>query len=159
MLLHQVYSVKATKDALVYIVDADITDSVGDTSRVDYVSRPDDPYGLNPTFRKWLVDNQGSFTIEPYVEPVLSPEEIRAQMPALTSRQFWMAAANIDIDKDVIITAIKSSMPDSTDRKMMIAELEASSFERTNPTVIDLMALLEIPAEQVDALWIWAAQL
>ena len=159
MQLHQVYSVKANKEPLVYILNADITDAFDETSRVDYTSRPDDPFGLNPTIRKWLQDNVGSYTIEPHVEPVLTPEEIRAQMPALTSRQFWMATANIDIDKDVIVSTIKAAMPDSVDRKMMIAELEASKFERTNPTVIDLMELLDIPAEQVDALWVWAATL
>ena len=102
--------------------------------------------------------NVVSYTIEPYVEPVLTPEEIRAQMPALTSRQFWTAAANIEIDKDVIVSTIKAAMPDSVDRKM-IAELEASTFERPNPTVAEVMALLDIPAEQVDALWICASQL
>ena len=159
MQLHQVYSVKATKDALVYLIEADITDNVGESSRVDYVSRPDDPYGLNPTFRQWLTSNEGAYTIEPYVEPVFTPEEIRARMPALTSRQFWMAAANIDIDKDGIVSTVKAAMPDSVDRKMTIAELEASTFERTNPTVAEVMALLDIPAEQVDALWTWAADL
>jgi len=50
-------------------------------------------------------------------------------------------------------------MEDSIDRKMTIAELESSSFERLNTSVIDIMAMLEIPAEQVDALWIWASKL
>jgi hypothetical protein len=42
---------------------------------------------------------------------------------------------------------------------MTIAELEASSFERLNPSVTDIMAMLEIPAEQVDDLWVWASRL
>ncbi|AYD01747.1 hypothetical protein [Neorhizobium sp. NCHU2750] len=92
----------------------------------------------------------------PYVAPVYTPEQRRSMMPALSARQFWMAAANIDIDKDVIIDAIKAEMPDSVDRKMMIAELESGSFERLNPTIIDVMQLMEIPAEQVDDLWVWA---
>lgn len=95
----------------------------------------------------------------PYVPVIKTPEQLREEMPALTSRQFWMAAANIDIDKDVLLIAIKADMPDSIDRKMMIAELESSSFERTNPTVTDLMALMAIPPEQVDDLWVWAAKL
>ena len=128
---------------------------------VTYVYSPEDIYAgaFGKSVGKWLSDNQGSYTIEPFIEPVLTPDEIRANMPALTSRQFWMAAANIDIDKDVLVSTIKAAMPDSIDRKMMIAELEASKFERMNPTVIDLMALLEIPAEQVDALWTWASGL
>lgn len=68
-----------------------------------------------------------------------------------------MAAANIDIDKDVIIAAIKAEMADGVDRKMKIAELESGSFERQNPTITDVMDLMDIPAAQVDDLWIWAA--
>lgn len=93
----------------------------------------------------------------PYVAPVYTPEQRRSMMPALSARQFWMAAANIDIDKDVIIAAIKAEMADGVDRKMMIAELESGSFERTNPTISDVMNLMDIPAEQIDDLWMWAA--
>jgi hypothetical protein len=109
----------------------------------------------------WIVENEG--LIEPYVSPPAPTlQEIRAQMPALTSRQFWMAAANIGTsgtDKDVIIAAIKAEMADSVDRKMMIAELESSTFERVNPTIVKVLALMQIPAEQVDDLWVWAAGL
>ncbi|MNV78955.1 hypothetical protein D3C71_1724800 [compost metagenome] len=94
-----------------------------------------------------------------FVEPVYTIEETRAMMPSLTARQFWMAAANIDIDKDVIIAAIKADVPDTIDRKMMIAELESGSFERTNVTIVEVMDLMDIPAYQADDLWIWAAQL
>lgn len=95
--------------------------------------------------------------IAPYQTPDI--EQVRLDYPALTARQFWMAAANIDVDKDVILTAIKANMPDSVERKMTIAELESGLFDRLNDTVIDIMAMLDIPAEQVDALWIWASKL
>lgn len=80
-------------------------------------------------------------------------------MPSLTSRQFRMAAAIIDIDKDVIVAAIKAEVPDGVDRKIMIAELEGGSLERTNITIVEVMELMDIPAYQVDSLWIWAAGL
>jgi hypothetical protein len=70
-----------------------------------------------------------------------------------------VAAANIDIVRNVIVSRINASMPDYIVRKTMIAELEALMFERTNPTVTEVMALPEIPAEQVDALWTWTAGL
>lgn len=95
--------------------------------------------------------------IAPYQTPDI--EQVRQDYPALTARQFWMAAANIDVDKDVILTAIKNNMADSVERKMTIAELESGSFDRLNDTVIDIMAMLDIPAEQVDNLWLWAARL
>ncbi len=121
--------------------------------------RENDPYSgaMGVSLRDWISQNQGM--ISPYTVPVLTPEEIRSGMPSLTSRQFWMAAANIDIDKDVIIAAIKAEVPDGVDRKMMIAELESGSFERLNPTIIDVINLMDIPAYQVDSLWLWAAAL
>ena len=95
----------------------------------------------------------------PFVAPVYTVEELRAQMPSLTARQFWMAAANIDIDKDVIIETVKANMEDSIDRKIVLAELETSTFVRSSETIADIMAMLNIPAEQVDSLWTWAAGL
>jgi hypothetical protein len=84
----------------------------------------DDQIGLAPSLRQWIIDHP-DFTITPFVKHIPTAEETRAKMPDLTARQFWMAAANIDIDKDVIIAKIKSALMDSIDRKMMIAELEA----------------------------------
>jgi len=39
---------------------------------------------------------------------------------------------------------------------MMIAELESGSFERTNVAIVEVMDLMNIPAYQVDDLWMWA---
>ncbi len=52
--------------------------------------------------------------MSPYVEPVYSIEETRAIIPPLTARQLWMAA-NVNIDKDVIVAAIKAEVPDGDD--------------------------------------------
>ncbi len=153
-------SIKRDVDGGVLFVDIVISDDEGNqTSIPNYAFRSDDPYGLSPDVKAWLAAHDGEYTIADYVAPVHSVEETRAMMPSLTSRQFWMAAANIDIDKDVIVTAIKAEVPDGVDRKMMIAELESGSFERLNPTIIDVMDLMDIPAYQVDDLWIWAAGL
>lgn len=67
--LHSVNSVTATKEPDVYIVNVDLTDMDGVTSNEDYCSRPEDPYGLNPTIRQYLADHQGEYTIQPYVPP------------------------------------------------------------------------------------------
>ncbi len=99
----------------------------------------------------------GHYTTTEYTPiAVPTPEEIRLTMPNLTSRQFWMAAASIDIDKNVLVNLIKAVYPEGVDRKMMIAELETSSFERNNVTVVELMELMEITPEQADDLWMWA---
>lgn len=120
--------------------------------------RSDDPYSgeVGATLAAWIAENEGS--IAPYTPPApLTPEQIRAQMPNLTARQFWMAAANINIDKDVIIATVKANMEDSVERKIVLAELETSTFVRASETIAEIMAMLEIPDEQVDDLWSWAA--
>lgn len=138
-----------------------ITDNeTGESEDVTNCYRSDDPYSgeLGQKLATWIDANQASIT--PYVPPApLTPEQVRAQMPNLTARQFWMAAANIDIDKDVIIATVKANMEDSVERKIVLAELETSTFVRISETITEIMAMLEIPDEQVDSLWVWAAGL
>ncbi|RYG85156.1 MAG: hypothetical protein EON58_23335, partial [Alphaproteobacteria bacterium] len=84
--------------------DRDVLSITYDTAAetgVVFTYAPADPYAgsFHREISQWLIDNAGSYTIEPYVDVVKTPDMIRAEMPALTSRQFWMAAANIDVDK------------------------------------------------------------
>ena len=155
--IHNIISITRDIDPSSLIIVVDFTNDLGVRETLSYAYRADDPYGLSPLIKRWLSEN--THTIADYVPPVYTIEEIRAMMPDLTARQFWMAAAMINIDKDVIIAAIKADVPDGVDRKMMIAELESGSFERTNITIVEVMGLMNIPAYQVDDLWLWAAQL
>ena len=41
--------------------------------QIMYASNPTDPYGLGPAVRQWLIDNEGSYVIIPYVAPPPSP--------------------------------------------------------------------------------------
>ncbi len=42
----------------------------GETHQNDsYALLPDDPYGLAPALRQWMVDHSGEYTILPYVPP------------------------------------------------------------------------------------------
>ncbi len=98
--------------------------------------------------------------VAPYSEPVLTDEERRALMPSLTSRQFWMGAASINLSKADIVSTVEAGMADTLDRKVLIAEItEASTFDRTNPSVADVMALVGLPDDQLDTLWTWASGL
>lgn len=83
-----------------------------------------------------------------------------SSFPVLTSRQFWLAAASINIDENEIIAAINSSDSDSIERKLLIVEVQKSTtFQRDSDTVIRITELMEIPSNQVDDLWNWAATL
>lgn len=72
-ILHAVYGVKATIEELIYQVDVEITDMAGQSYRCDYLSRPEDTFGLAPTIRGWLIANEGSYVIAPYVPPANVP--------------------------------------------------------------------------------------
>lgn len=64
--LNEVYSVQKTKEDGVLLVKCNITDLDDVVYDCDYVSRPEDSFGLNPAIRKWLVDND-DFPISAYV--------------------------------------------------------------------------------------------
>ena len=76
MELHQVFSVTASSEADVYLLDVDITDLNGDRYRCEYISAPNDDFGLAPVIRQWLINNQGSYTINPYVAPAIQGSDV-----------------------------------------------------------------------------------
>lgn len=80
MSLNYVTSVTETAEENVYIVLCNITDMCGSTYDTNYATRPDDLFGLNPTIRQWLIDNEGSYTIEPYVPPPPPPIVVPAEL-------------------------------------------------------------------------------
>lgn len=93
-ILHEVFSVSATGEPDVFILDVDITDASGQRYRCDYVSRPDDPFGLAPTIRQWLVDNP-EFPITPYVEP--PPQPYSLPVSTLWGRMTDLEAEDFDV--------------------------------------------------------------
>ena len=53
-----VNSVTELSEPGVFVVNLDYTDKFGNHEvGVDFVSRSDDPYGLGPQVRQWLIDN------------------------------------------------------------------------------------------------------
>lgn len=97
--------------------------------------------------------------IAPFVPPTI--EHIRYNMPPLTSRQFWVAAASIGVTKDSIIALIDASeeftLPEKEGLKIEVRE--TTNFYRLNDLVTDLSFLMGVPAEQLDMLWMWAYEL
>ncbi len=86
-------------------------------------------------------------------EPVLTREEY----PTLTPRQLWLAAATINITKDQVL-ALVDTIEDETEKAALRIEItETVSFERSDPAMEQMASLLNIPPEQLDALWLWAA--
>ena len=98
-------------------------------------------------------------TIPAYTPPVRTIEEIRAAMPPLTSRQFWLAANAIGVSKDHVLTQI-ATIPDAAEREAMrIEAAETASFNRTHPAIDELAGAMGITPAQLDDLWTWGAAL
>jgi hypothetical protein len=93
-----------------------------------------------------------------YVQPEPTLEQIRAAMPTLSPRQFWLAASRIDITKDAVLAQVDAMEDKAASADMRIEVTETVSFQRTNPAVDELATLLGITAEQLDSLWVWAAE-
>lgn len=96
---------------------------------------------------KW-VDGQ----IVNYTPPVqtYAPEELRAQMPPLSRRQFWLGANSLGMSKSDVLAA--------TDDPIILIEIEeATEFHRTYESVVMLPEVLGITPEQLDDVWMWWA--
>ena len=79
-----------------------------------------------------------------------TPEQLRTQMPTLSSRQFWLAAHTLGITEDMLIAATE-------DAEIIIEIRKTTEFYRTFDSVIMLAPLMGITPEQLDDVWMWAA--
>lgn len=99
----------------------------------------------------------------------------------LTARQLLLALRSIGITADMVDAQINAlaeaqiedaeSITDPDERQEAIDQIElerdmaliewrhASHYERTHPLLDQLAEAFELPPEQVDALWLWAAEL
>lgn len=150
--LLEVYEIRETNSPDMLSLICKITDGYGNVlDNVPYGSSPTDPHGVNPAIRKWLADNEGSYTILPQV--VLTDEEKRAQLLPLTSRQFRLGMRDLGISK-ASIEAVIASIPDEDERERAEIEWEyATTFDRLNPLVVTLSVALEIDAKVLDDAW------
>ncbi len=156
MSLNEVFEVRSTSETDVFVLRCNITDYRGDTYDCDYCSRPDDPFGLNPTIRAWLTDNP-NFPRQPYLPP--TDEEKRQAMPPLTARQFRLGLVNASISPSTV-TATIAAMPPGPDRDKAQIEWEyATTFNRMHPLIATVGAKLGLNDVQIDAMWTAAVNL
>jgi hypothetical protein len=78
MMLNVVHAIVETAEPDVYELSINLTDLRGQTYDCDYLSRPDDTFGLNPIIRKWVAGNP-NFPIQTHTP--LAAEQILASMP------------------------------------------------------------------------------
>lgn len=155
-ILHEVISVSATANSGVYIAKVDLTDMAGERYECDYVSAPDDTVGLAPTIRaaldQWIADDS---PVTPYVPP--APEELRALMPPLTSRQL-----RLGLHRNDLLGQVDGAIASLLEPQRTEAQIEweyGTTFERLNPTMLAVIAALSLAPEQADQMWTEAAAL
>ena len=108
--------------------------------------------------RQFAVFDGETFVNPPEPEPpvYVPPPPV---FPKLTRRQLRLGLLNIGITAD-IVEAQLNAIADPMDRAAaMIEWQDASSYERDHPVLVQVAAALNLPTEQVDALWMWAAGL
>lgn len=94
----------------------------------------------------------GAF-VAPPAPPELTIEEIREAMSPLTPRQLRLGLLSIGIhEADVDMKLV-------SDPSGMVEWKYASYLKRTHPLVDGLGSLFSITPEQIDTLWLWAAEL
>lgn len=82
--------------------------------------------------------------------PEPTPEEIRASMPTLTARQLRLGLLSRLDEVEGIIEA-------SGDRALQIEWEYATTFERLHPAVVSIGDALGMTPEEIDSLWLNAA--
>ncbi|KSV84532.1 hypothetical protein N183_11950 [Sinorhizobium sp. Sb3] len=124
-----------------------------------FFSRPNDPFGLNPTIRLWMSVNPEA-PVHAYVPPPeLTDEEKRATMQPLTARQLRLGLVNAGISPSTV-TATIGGMADGPDKDKAQIEWEyASTFNRTHPLIATVGAALGLTDVQIDAMWTAAISL
>jgi hypothetical protein len=156
MKLNSVGTVTATSEEGVFVLRCNITDIEGNTYDTDYCSRPDDTFGLSPSFRQWLTDNP-DFPIQPYIPA--TADEIRASMPSLTARQLRLGLLNAGISPSQVTAAI-DAIPAGLDKdKAQIEWGYATTLSRSHHLIETIGSVLGLVDEQIDAMWMAALDL
>lgn len=150
MQINAVYSITATGEPDVFLISCNITDDVPETYDCVFCSRPDDPFGLGPDFRQWLVDNPG-FPIGPYVPPTI--DEIRADAGRLARLAFRTKAKAAGLTTAAVAAYLGSiEDPDKQDDMQMYWD-DAQYFARLDPFVVEAGAHAGLTPEQLDTVF------
>jgi hypothetical protein len=149
--LNTVYWIQAKGEPDVYLLFINMTDGYGETYDAEFVSRPDDTYGLGPTVRQWIVDHP-DFPIQPYVPPTI--EEIRANMAPLQRLDFKTRFKNAGMGLAKITAYFTSIEGDESHwEDMQNYYAETPTFARLAPFVVELAAFSLKTPEEIDTIW------
>ncbi|PZP72864.1 hypothetical protein [Agrobacterium sp. MS2] len=104
-----------------------------------------------------ITHGNGAIEIKQYFTPAPPSPPEPPTLPPLTRRQLRLALLSIGVTADHVETHI-ADITDPVDRAAALIEWEdATHYKRDHPLVADVAAAMQLPPEQVDALWVWAA--
>lgn len=89
-----------------------------------------------------------TWTVEALSPPALVP---------ITPRQMLVGLLSIGITEAIVLAELETIADPEARAIALIEWHKATMIERDHPLVDDLAATFELPPEQVDALWRWAA--
>lgn len=115
------------------------------------------PPADNPAYDRVFTGNSWAYVLKG-VPTTSDPVPVtETQFPPLARADFWLAALSVGIKKsDVLATISLISDPIKREEARVMIE-EVSQYRREDPLVAQLSANFNIPAAQLDALWLWAA--
>lgn len=94
-----------------------------------------------------------------YIGPAPEAELARTALTPLTRRQLRLALLSIGVTAEDVEAHI-ADIADPIERAAAMIEWEdATHYKRDHPLVADVAMSMALPAEQVDALWVWALEL
>ncbi len=146
--LHEVFWVELTPEPGVYLLGVDLTDATGSRYTCEYGSRPEDPHGLNPKIREWLVKNLGNIEVRP-CRPYMESKATDLSIPAGELRMRLIERHQF------LPSEISRRIAAQSDNEILETYWEYfTSYDRDNVyfkrIVEDLMGL---SPEEVDSLW------
>ncbi|MDX0487693.1 hypothetical protein GOC53_28465 [Sinorhizobium medicae] len=143
-----------------YLLDVKILyEEGGEPEEDQYLSRANDPYGINPQIRQWLSENPNAPVHAYEPPPTATDEEIREAMPRLTARQLRLGLLKNGFTQ-ANVEAVLNAMPAGADKEAALIEWEyATEYKRTHPLIAMVGAALGLSDDQIDAMWAAAASL
>jgi hypothetical protein len=151
--INEVYSI-ALFDASgeTYAFEVNITLN-GETFDAIHMYRANDPHGLSPLVKQWMIDNP-DFPIADYVAPSApTAEELRSQMPAITPRQLRLTLVRNGVSLASVTDAIAGLPEGLAKSETEISWQFATAFERNSATLLTIATALDMSPEAVDTLW------
>lgn len=85
--------------------------------------------------------------------------------PSLTARQFWQAALVIGVKEEDLVTGVADEkspfyVADKEERESVLIDItKATTFSHDFPLLEKMATIANMPKEQFDTLWQWAAKM